>query len=171
MLGSCTHGPLAHALPLSSAHELHSCHCAAVGAKAMTSKPRFANWTLSTAAAPAAAPCAPVLQSAACRRRRRLQAAQRPGPRCSHLLQHDALGVGSAGEGLLPLGAQVRLLVVLVRPALVLAVQPQLAASAHTARLTCTRRHAGHRSQLGGAPGWHPGHRSLQAPPRGWRRG
>lgn len=80
-----------------------------------------------------------------------LQGAPAPRQRRSHLLQHDALGVGSAGEGLLPLGAQVRLLVVLVRPALVLAVQPQLAASSHTASLTCGA--ATCRSVLEGARG------------------
>merc|ERR1711976_942841 len=50
------------------------------------------------------------------------------------LLQHDALGMGAAGEGL-PLRAQMRLLVVLVCPQVLAALDLQLAASAHSARL------------------------------------
>ena len=41
---------------------------------------------------------------------------------CSHLLKHDTLGVGCAGERLLPLVTQVGLLVVLVRPQLLATV-------------------------------------------------
>ena len=45
---------------------------------------------------------------------------------CSHLLQHNALGMGSACKRLLPLIAQVTLLVVLVCPQLLPAVIPEL---------------------------------------------
>ena len=49
------------------------------------------------------------------------------GPAGAHLLQHDALGVGGALEGLLPLVAQVALLIVLVRPPVLSPVLAQLA--------------------------------------------
>ena len=98
-------------------------------------------------------------------------------PPSSHLLQNDALGVRGTGKGLLPLRAQVALLVVLVRPALLLAVQAQLAPSSHTARLACksigemfktasavarglkpsTALHVGHPSPRCRAAACHPG--------------
>ena len=53
----------------------------------------------------------------------------------SHLLEHDALGVRRPGERLLPLGAEVRLLVVLVGPELRAAVRLELAPGSETARL------------------------------------
>ena len=53
----------------------------------------------------------------------------------SHLLEHDALGVRCPGERLLPLGAEVRLLVVLVGPELRAAVRLELAPGSETARL------------------------------------
>jgi hypothetical protein len=89
------------------------------------------------AARPAPADVPAAADAAAPRGRRRRPA---PPPAPSHLLQHDALGVGSAGEGLLPLAAQVGLLEVLVRPPLVAAVDHELAPSAHTARLAAGGR-------------------------------
>merc|ERR1711972_766673 len=45
------------------------------------------------------------------------------------LLQHNALGVRAAGKGLLPLAAQMALLVVLVRPQVLAALNLQLTTS------------------------------------------
>lgn len=59
----------------------------------------------------------------------------------SHLLQHNALGVGSTGKRLLPLTAQVTLLVVLVCPSLVTAVDLELAPRSHTTCLTAHQSH------------------------------
>ena len=57
-----------------------------------------------------------------------------------HLLQHNALGVRCTGERLLPLVAQVRLLVVLVCPQLLTAVRAKLASGSETARLTAAQQ-------------------------------
>lgn len=53
----------------------------------------------------------------------------------SHLLEHDALGVRRPSERLFPLGAEVRLLVVLVGPQLRAAVRLELAPGSQTTRL------------------------------------
>ena len=54
----------------------------------------------------------------------------------TELLEDDALGVGAAGEGLLPLGTEVRLVEVLVRPALLAAQVAQLTTGSKTTSLT-----------------------------------
>ena len=54
----------------------------------------------------------------------------------TELLEDDALGVGAAGEGLLPLGAEVGLVEVLVRPALLAAQVAQLTTGSETTSLT-----------------------------------
>ena len=61
----------------------------------------------------------------------------------SHLLEHDALGVRCPGERLLPLGAEVRLLVVLVGPELRAAVRLELAPGSETARLAAMLMNGG----------------------------
>lgn len=62
-----------------------------------------------------------------------------PSRAYSHLLEHDALGVRRPGERLLPLGAEVGLLVVLVGPQLRAAVRLELAPGSETARLAAMR--------------------------------
>ena len=64
----------------------------------------------------------------------------------AHLLEDDALGVRAAGERLLPLGAKVGLLEVLVGPALSAGVRQQLATSANTTGLTARGNDESHRT-------------------------
>lgn len=58
----------------------------------------------------------------------------------SQLLKDDALGVGAAGEGLLPLRAKVSLVEILVRPALLTAQVAQLTTGSKTTSLTARVR-------------------------------
>lgn len=58
------------------------------------------------------------------------------GNEISHLLEHNSLGVGCSGEGLLPLATQVGLAVVLVCPSVLTTQCPELAPGSHSTCLT-----------------------------------